>query len=124
MRVSLIVNGASGMYTDEERASTDWPSLVTRILHDLVHIVQTEIRICQAQLEPILFGTVDRCLASVAALTAFIAASLCLLGALELYLSRWLGWPGSLVIAATMSFVGGLASLHFSKRVTFGRRRR
>lgn len=104
------------MRMDEDIASVDWPSLLSRVFHDLVRIVQTEIKISQAGLEPILSNTMGRCLAGLAALMAFATTCFCLLAALVLYWSRWLGWPGALVAAAGISFVAGLASLYVAKR--------
>jgi uncharacterized membrane protein YqjE len=95
--------------------SADWPSLLTRIFHDLARIVQTELRLFQAGLEPILSNMVDRFLASMAALMAFAAAGICLLTALVLFLSRWLGWPGSFAAAGVICLIAGVASLRMAK---------
>jgi uncharacterized membrane protein YqjE len=104
------------MARDENIASGDWPSLLTRVFHDLARIVQTELRLFQAGLEPILSNMVDRFLASMAALMAFAAGGICLLAALVLFLTRWLGWPGSLAAAGVICLIAGLASLRFAKR--------
>jgi uncharacterized membrane protein YqjE len=104
------------MTRDNNIASADWPSLLTRILHDLARIVQTELRLFQAGLEPILSNMVDRFLASMVALMAFGAGAICLLVALIMFLSRSLGWPGSFAAAGFICFIGGIASLRMAKR--------
>jgi uncharacterized membrane protein YqjE len=104
------------MTRDDNIASADWPSLLTRIFHDLARIVQTELRLFQAGLEPILSNMVDRFLASMAALMAFAAGGICLLAALVMFLSRWLGWPGSFAAAGVICVIAGVASLQMAKR--------
>ena len=106
------------MTREDHIASADWPSLLTRIFHDLARIVQTELRLFQAGLEPLLSNMVDRLLASMAALLAFAAGGICLLAALILFLSRWLGWPGSFAAAGVVCVIVGVASLRMAKRGT------
>jgi Putative Actinobacterial Holin-X, holin superfamily III len=101
--------------TDEGISSADWPSLITRVFHDLARIVQTEIRLFQAGLEPILSSTLDRCLVGMAALMAFAASGICLLAAIIILLSRWLGWPGAFAVGAGMSSMAGLIGLRWAK---------
>ncbi len=99
----------------DQPASADWPTLVTRVVHDLARIGQTEIRLFQAGLEPVLSNAIDRSLASLATLLAFATSGLCLLTAIVLFLSRWLGWPGAFAVAGGISFAAGLVSLRMSK---------
>lgn len=110
------MNGYGRVKRDDNIASADWPSLLTRVFHDLARIVQTEIRLFQAGLEPILSNMVDRLLASMAALMAFAATGICLLAAIVVFMSRWLGWSGSLAVAGGLCFVAGLASLWIAKQ--------
>jgi hypothetical protein len=88
----------------------DWPTLVARVISDVARIVQTEIRLFQASLNPILTGAVDRLLGSTLALAAFLAGGLCLLAAAVVFLHRWLWWDASLAIAGIVSFVAGYAA--------------
>jgi hypothetical protein len=88
----------------------DWPTLVARVISDVARIVQTEIRLFQASLNPILSGAVDRLLGSTLALAGFLAGGLCLLAAAVVFLHRWLWWDASLAIAGVVSFVAGYAA--------------
>ena len=88
----------------------DWPTLVARIVADVARIMQTEIRLFQASLNPILSAAIDRLLGSTLALAAFLAGGLCLLAAGVLFLHRWLWWDASLAIAGIVSFVAGYAA--------------
>lgn len=85
----------------------DWPTLVARVVSDVARIVQTEIRLFQASLNPILSAAIDRLLGSTLALAAFLAGGLCLLAAAVVFLHRWLWWDASLAIAGVVSFVAG-----------------
>ena len=85
----------------------DWPTLVARIFTDVARIVQTEIRLFEASLNPILSAAIDRLLGSTIALGAFLAGGLCLLAAAVVFLHRWLWWDASLAIAGVVSLVGG-----------------
>src|SRR5437764_1692181 len=84
---------------------------MSRIVDDLTRIIQTEIRLFQAGLEPILSGAVDRLLANVVALAAFIAGGTCLLAALAAFLHRWLGWAASLAVTGICALGAGYLSL-------------
>ena len=88
----------------------DWPTLVARVVSDVARIVQTEIRLFQASLNPILSAAIDRLLGSTLALAAFLAGGLCLLAAGVVFLHRWLWWDASLAIAGLLSFVAGYAA--------------
>ena len=88
----------------------DWPTLVARVVSDVARIVQTEIRLFQASLNPILSAAIDRLLGSTLALAAFLAGGLCLLAAGVVFLHRWLWWDASLAIAGIVSFVAGYAA--------------
>jgi len=85
----------------------DWPTLVARVVSDVARIVQTEIRLFQVSLNPILSAAIDRLLGSTLALAAFLAGGLCLLAAAVVFLHRWLWWDASLAIAGVVSFVAG-----------------
>ena len=88
----------------------DWPTLVARIVADVARIVQTEIRLFQAGLNPILSAAIDRLLGSVIALAAVLAGGLCLLAAVVVFLHRWLWWDASLAITGVISFIAGYAA--------------
>jgi uncharacterized membrane protein YqjE len=88
----------------------DWPTLVARIVADVARIVQTEIRLFQASLNPILSAAIDRLLGSVIALAAVLAGGLCLLAAVVVFLHRWLWWDASLAITGLISFIAGYAA--------------
>ena len=88
----------------------DWPTLVARIVADVARIVQTEIRLFQASLNPILSAAIDRLLGSVIALAAVLAGGLCLLAAVVVFLHRWLWWDASLAITGVISFIAGYAA--------------
>ena len=88
----------------------DWPTLVARIVGDVARIGQTEIRLFQASLNPILSAAIDRLLGSTIALAAFLAGGLCLLAAAVVFVHRWLWWDASLAIAGVVSFVAGYAA--------------
>ena len=88
----------------------DWPTLVARIFTDVARIMQTEIRLFQASLNPILSAAIDRLLGSTIALGAVLAGGLCLLAAVVVFLHRWLWWDASLAIAGVMSFIAGYAA--------------
>ena len=88
----------------------DWPTLVARIVADVARIVQTEIRLFEASLNPILSAAIDRLLGSAIALGAVIAGGLCLLAAFVVFLHRWLWWDASLAIAGVISFIAGYAA--------------
>jgi hypothetical protein len=88
----------------------DLPTLVARVVTDVARIVQTEIRLFQASLNPILSAAIDRLLGSAIALGAFLAGGLCLLAAVVVFLHRWLWWDASLAIAGVVSFIAGYAA--------------
>jgi uncharacterized membrane protein YqjE len=88
----------------------DWPTLVARIVADVARIVQTEIRLFQASLNPILSAAIDRLLGSVIALAAVLAGGMCLLAAVVVFLHRWLWWDASLAITGVISFIAGYAA--------------
>ena len=88
----------------------DWPTLIARIVADVARIVQTEIRLFEASLNPILSAAIDRLLGSTIALGAFLAGGLCLLSAAVVFLHRWLWWDASLAIAGVVSFIAGYAA--------------
>jgi uncharacterized membrane protein YqjE len=88
----------------------DWPTLVARIVADVARIVQTEIRLFQASLNPILSAAIDRLLGSVIALAAVLAGGLCLLAAVVVFLHRWFWWDASLAITGVISFIAGYAA--------------
>jgi hypothetical protein len=88
----------------------DWPTLIARVVTDVARVVQTEIRLFQASLNPIFSAAIDRLLGSTIALGAFLAGGLCLLAALVVFLHRWLWWDASLAIAGVVSFVAGYAA--------------
>jgi uncharacterized membrane protein YqjE len=88
----------------------DWPTLLARIVADVARIVQTEIRLFQASLNPIFSAAIDRLLGSVIALAAVLAGGLCLLAALVVFLHRWLWWDASLAITGVISFIAGYAA--------------
>ena len=88
----------------------DWPTLVARIVADVARIVQTEIRLFQASLNPILSAAIDRLLGSVIALAAVLAGGLCLLAAVVVFLHRWLWWDASLAITGVISFIAAYAA--------------
>jgi len=92
-------NDSSSPATSQKPATNDWPVLVTRIIDDFTRIIQTEIGLFQAGLEPILSGTIDRFLASMAALLALVFGAVCLLSALAVYLHFRLGWAAALAIS-------------------------
>ena len=88
----------------------DWPTLLARIVADVARIVQTEIRLFQASLNPILSAAIDRLLGSTIALGAVLAGGLCLLAAVVVFLHRWLWWDASLAITGVISFIAGYAA--------------
>ena len=88
----------------------DGPTLVARIVADVARIVQTEIRLFEASLNPILSAAIDRLLGSMIALGAVLAGGLCLIAAVVVFLHRWLSWDASLAIAGIISFIAGYAA--------------
>ena len=88
----------------------NWPTLIARVVSDVARIGQTEIRLFQASLNPILSAAIDRLLGSTIALGAFLTGGLCLLAAMVVFLHRWLWWDASLAIAGIVSFVAGYAA--------------
>jgi Putative Actinobacterial Holin-X, holin superfamily III len=95
----------------------DWPTLVARIFTDVARIVQTEIRLFQASLNPILSAAIDRLLGSTIAMAAFLAGGLCLLASAVVFLHRWFWWDASLAIAGVISFIGGYAAARVAARL-------
>ena len=88
----------------------NWPTLVARIVSDVARIGQTEIRLFQASLNPILSAAIDRLLGSTIALGAFLTGGLCMLAATVVFLHRWLWWDASLAITGVVSFIAGYAA--------------
>ena len=88
----------------------DWSTLVARIVADVARIGQTEFRLFQASLNPILSAAIDRLLGSTIALGAFLAGGLCLLAAFVVFMHRWLWWDASLAIAGIVSVIAGYAA--------------
>jgi hypothetical protein len=88
----------------------NWPTLIARVVSDVARIGQTEIRLFQASLNPILSASIDRLLGSAIALGAFLTGGLCLLAATVVFLHRWLWWDASLAIAGVVSFIAGYAA--------------
>jgi preprotein translocase subunit SecY len=104
------------------RISNDWPTLLARIVDDVARIIQTEIRLFQAGLTPILSSAIDRFLANMVALAAFLAGGLCLLAALAFFLHRWLDWAPALGLTGAASLGIGyfflwIASMHASRSI-------
>jgi VIT1/CCC1 family predicted Fe2+/Mn2+ transporter len=95
--------------------SPDWPTLIARIVNDLARIVQTEIRLFRAGLNPIFSSAIDRLLANTVALAAFMAGGICLLAALVTFLHRWLRWDESLAITGVCSVLLGYVSSRVAK---------
>lgn len=93
----------------------DWPTLIARIVNDLARIVQTEIRLFRAGLNPIFSSAIDRLLANTVALAAFMAGGVCLLVALIVFLHRWLRWDESLAITGATSVLVGYVSSRVAK---------
>ena len=104
--------------TPQKPGSNEWPALVRRIVDDLARIVQTEIALFQAGLEPILSGAIDRVLASVVALAAFIVGAICLLAALTVFLQERLGWAPAFALTGAVSIATGLVCAQLAKRRT------
>lgn len=96
-------------------AAEDWPALIARIVNNLARIVQTEIRLFRAGLNPILSSAIDRLLANTVALIAFMAGGACLMGALIVFLHRWLRWDAALAITGAVSIGAGYLSSRVAK---------
>ncbi|MGO9450953.1 MAG: phage holin family protein [Candidatus Binataceae bacterium] len=93
--------------TREKIASGDWPKLIARVVDDLARIVQMEFRLFQAGLTPILSSAIDRLIANLMALAAFLAGGVCLLGAVAVFLHRWFAWAPSLAITGAVTIAAG-----------------
>ncbi|MGO9604583.1 MAG: phage holin family protein [Candidatus Binataceae bacterium] len=93
--------------TPERASAGDWPKLVVRVVDDLARIVQMEFRLFQAGLVPILSSAIDRLVANLMALAAFLAGGVCLLGAMAVCLHRWFGWAPSLAITGAVTITAG-----------------
>jgi hypothetical protein len=87
--------------------SDEWPALVRRVVSDLSRIVQTEFRLFQAGLSPILSTAIDRLVGNALALAAFIVGGICLLAATVVFLQRWVGWDAALLITGVVSLAAG-----------------
>ena len=96
--------------TPRKPEAHNWPTLIARVVSDVARIGQTEIRLFQASLNPILSASIDRLLGSTIALGAFLTGGLCLLAATVVFLHRWLWWDASLAIAGVVSFIAGYAA--------------
>ncbi len=104
----------------QSAVSEHWPALLARIVDDVARIVQTEIRIFQAALTPIFSNAIDRLLANVIALAAYVAGGVCLLIAFVFFLHQWLAWAPALAITGIVSLALGylssqLAALHAAR---------
>jgi hypothetical protein len=73
-------------------ASNEWPTLLARMVDDLSRIVETELRLFEANLVGLLSSTVDRAIAGMLMVAASVVGATCLLVALILLLHNWLEW--------------------------------
>ena len=112
----MQANDTSSTAPSQKRGADDWPALVTRIIDDLTRIIQTEIGLFHAGLEPIVSSAIDRLVIGMAALVALVLGAICLLGALTVYLHYQLGWAAALAVAGAASVVAGLAGGYIARR--------
>jgi VIT1/CCC1 family predicted Fe2+/Mn2+ transporter len=96
-------------------SNNDWPTLLARIVDDVARIIQTEIRLFQAALTPIFGNVLDRFVANMVALAAFVAGGICMLAAFAFFLHQWMGWAPSLAITGVLCVGLGLLSTRVAK---------
>ncbi len=75
-----------------EPAGRAAPTLLARMLEDVVRVSQLELRLLEAEIARTLSATVDRTIAALALLYLGALAGSCLLVALAFLLHTWLPW--------------------------------
>ena len=97
-------------------ARDDWPTLLDKLLEDFTRVLQGEVRLLGASLEPAVENAVMRCLNHIILAVLGVCGVLCLIGAMIMLLHTWLEWwqalgaTGVTVILVVM--VGSRVSRH------------
>lgn len=73
-------------------SAQDEPTLLTRMLEDLVRVLQLELRLLEAEVARALAATVDRTIAALILLYVGALTGSCLAVALAFLLHTWLPW--------------------------------
>lgn len=102
-------------------ASTEWPTLLGRMVDDLSRIVEKELRLFEANMVGLLSSTVDRALAGMLMVAASVFGAGFLLIALILFLHQWLAWWQAVgIVGLAMIFPALLAYLRMKAPSTPG----
>jgi len=101
-KLPLAGNAAAG-------TEGDWSTLVGRAIDDVSRIIQSEIGLFETTLRGAVEEQTDYALANLATVAVMICATICMLGALILFLHQWLQWWLAFAIAGLVAFAVGIA---------------
>lgn len=88
----------------------EWPRLLGRMLEDLAHIFQLELRLVEAKVPPLMMAVADRAVAALLILYFGVIGGSCLLAALILLLHRWLVWWQCFAVGGVVTLVCALVA--------------
>jgi hypothetical protein len=96
--------------------TTEWSTLLGRMLEDLSRIIRLELQLLEARLVPSLTGMGDRVIASLVILFAGVIGGSCLLAALILLLHQWMKWWQSFAIGGVVAIACGFVAYSIIRR--------
>lgn len=97
---------------NDRGTNNEWPTLLGRMVDDLSRIVETELRLFEANLVGLLNTTVDRAIAGMLLLALSVVGGACLLVALILLLHQWLPlWEAIGIVGLAIEVIGAIAFL-------------
>ena len=92
------------------RTTRDEPTLLSRMLEDVVRVLQLELRLLEAEIARTLSLTVDRTIAALVLLYASAITGSCLVVALAFLLHTWLAWWLCFALSGTAALICGLVA--------------
>jgi hypothetical protein len=103
---------------EDSGTTTEWSTLLGRMLEDLSRIIRLELQLLEARLVPSLTGMGDRVIASLVILFAGVIGGSCLLAALILLLHQWMKWWQSFAIGGVVAIACGFVAYSIIRRPT------
>jgi hypothetical protein len=100
-RQTLPIDGTSG-------ASSDWPTLVERVVDDVARILRSEAQMFQTNLGAALELQINSTLTRLTIVALIIGGAICILFASILLLHEWLPWWQAFGIVGITIFLAGI----------------
>jgi hypothetical protein len=100
--------------------SDDWPTLLDRLLEDFTRVLQGEVKLLGASIEPALESAVVRGLNHMILAVIGLCGVLCLIAATVLLLNTWLEWWqafGATGLAVVLAVIVGSRISHAQVKV-------